>query len=102
VIDAPFCHGASGLVHLYGRLFSATGHPEFKRAANHWLRLTLDMRDPSDPKGGYLTWHPEKDGRHWWSEGFTLLGGTGGVALALAACLSDAEPSWDRLFMCSL
>jgi len=101
VADAPFCHGASGLVQLYGRLFSATGDARFRHAANHWLRAMLSMRVPNEGVCGYRSWRPGKNA-HWTTEGFTLLNGAGGIGLALAACMSDVEPNWDRLFMCSL
>jgi len=78
IVDAGLCHGAAGATHLFGRLWAATGEPVFRDAARRWLDDTLvrcaaPLHDPA------------------------LLNGPPGIALALGAAITGAEPVWDRL-----
>ncbi|HEX3766115.1 MAG TPA: lanthionine synthetase LanC family protein [Kofleriaceae bacterium] len=78
IVDAGLCHGAAGAAHLFGRLWAATGDPVFRDAAQRWLDDTLARCvAPQD--------------------GPALLYGAPGIALALAAAITTAEPTWDRL-----
>ncbi len=40
-MDAPFCHGTTGLVHQYNNFYRLTGNEVFKYAAENWLSITL-------------------------------------------------------------
>ncbi|HEX9103224.1 MAG TPA: lanthionine synthetase LanC family protein, partial [Polyangia bacterium] len=77
------CHGAAGMAHLWHRVHQATGEPAFAAAARGWLDATLDGLGRAE------------------TDGFGLLDGMAGIALALAAFVSDVEPAWDRLFLLS-
>lgn len=97
VIDACFCHGTSGLGHLYNRLYQATGEESFARAAGDWFEQTLTRWDRrgEDPAGWLET------AESWWQQAELLEGGTG-AGLALLAATSPAEPGWDRPLLASL
>jgi hypothetical protein len=84
VADPGFCHGAAGLGHVFDRLWQATRHRAFERAATAWFERTLDMLQPDEP-----------------IEDPSLLTGAGGVALALIGAATDIEPAWDRALLCS-
>jgi len=93
VTDAQVCHGAAGLAHVYNRIYQATGHREFCLAAERWLERTLDMREPGQGIGGYLSWW---GGSREWKRDPALLSGAAGIGLSLLAAVSGREPGWDR------
>jgi hypothetical protein len=103
VIDGLFCHGASGLSHIYRRLAAATGQEMFRAAADKWMRILIEMgRSPGGP-GGYRSWLPDHvTGQHSWQVQISPINGLVGAGLVMAASLSEVDPDWDRLFMCSL
>ncbi len=102
VNDAGLCHGASGLAHVFNRLFQATREDAFLKAARFWFGQALQMRKPGPGIAGFAPWYPTEGERDVWSitRGF-LMGGTG-IALALLAAISDLEPRWDRLLLASV
>jgi hypothetical protein len=99
VVDAPLCHGAAGLGHLYNRIFQATGDRRFLDAALRWVESALEMKRDGEGIGGYQTWRPGEGG---WTSDRSLLAGATGVALALLAAATPVEPSWDRLLLASV
>lgn len=99
VVDAPLCHGAAGLGHLYNRMFQATGDERFVRASLVWFDRALQMKREGEGVGGYVSWRPAEGG---WFADPSLLAGATGVALALVAASSEVEPSWDRLLLASV
>ncbi len=102
VNDAGLCHGASGLAHVFNRLFQATGEDAFLKAARFWFGQALEMRKPGAGIAGFAPWYPkgaERDVRRT-TCGF-LMGGSG-IALALLAAITDLEPRWDRLLLASV
>jgi len=101
VVDACFCHGASGVAHLFNRLGQSTGDPALADAARDWLGLLLDMSREGEGIGGYASRTVDEDGRPGWEASPGVLDGAAGVALALLAAATDIEPGWDRMFMLS-
>lgn len=102
VIDAPLCHGAIGVGHLFNRLFQATGEQRLAGAARYWLEHGLAMRHPGEKLGGFHALMPGPDGRptrRIAARG--LLYGAAGVGLALLAATTDIEPAWDRVLLMS-
>ena len=77
------CHGTAGTAHIWHRVYQATSDATFAAAARGWLDATLDGLARGEPDGP------------------GILDGTAGIALALAAFVSDVEPAWDRLFLLS-
>ncbi len=98
VVDAPLCHGAAGLGHLFNRMFQATGDRRFLDAALIWFDRTLEMKREGEGIAGYASWRPQEGG---WSADPGLLSGATGVALALVGAATDVEPLWDRLLLAS-
>jgi hypothetical protein len=100
VVNACFCHGAAGLAHLYNRMYQATGELTLGRAAEYWLKRTLDFcrlaRDSGD------RWvQGRSDQKPWTWTGIELVEGAAGVALVLLAATTPVEPVWDRMFLVS-
>lgn len=99
VIDAGLCHGASGIGHIYNRMYHYTGHDAFKESALYWLEQTLKMAVYDDGYAGYKAWHTEKYGG--WVAEAGLLEGVAGIGLMLISMISDIEPGWDRTLFLS-
>jgi hypothetical protein len=98
--DAGLCHGATGLGLIFQRLFNETGHPRFADAAQDWFLTALEMRVPGRGLGGFLAFAGD-DLRSHWESNHTLLAGSGGIALALAAAAGERAPDWDALLLLS-
>jgi len=107
VADGGLCHGAAGLVHLYNRLFQATGEPLFRAEAQAWLDRLLAMRQPGKGIAGWRAWRPvgevvmPKPKLGWVTDPGFLTGGAG-IGLALLGAASPVEPAWDRVLLSSV
>ena len=91
-LEADFCHGTAGRAHMFNRVAQATGDAELADAARHWYRETLALRAPETGIGGYES----ADGPEMST---SILVGSMGIALCLAAAVSPVEPAWDRAFL---
>jgi lantibiotic modifying enzyme len=98
IIDASLCHGSAGLAHLYNRMYQASGDEMMAEAAHAWYRHALDLRQPEQGIGGYLSWAEEQV----WALNPGFLVGAAGTALALLAAVSPREPAWDRALAISI
>lgn len=102
VVDAPLCHGAAGLGHIFNRLFHSTGRTEFANAAKEWFSRALGMRHAAKGIGGFQAAEKKPGGGLDWVDDPSVLTGAAGIALALFAAVSDVEPAWDRMLLLSL
>ena len=102
VVDAPLCHGAAGLGHIFNRLLQSTGRVEFADAAREWFSRALEMRHPGQGIGGYQAAERKAGGGLDWVSDPSLLTGAAGIALALLAAATSVEPAWDRMLLLSL
>jgi hypothetical protein len=100
--DAPLCHGAAGVAHIFARIYQMDGDPRCLDAALKWYERTLAMRQPSGGVGGYssLT-RPDPEGPIVWEPSPAFLDGAIGVALALLSAVAPIEPAWDRMLLLS-
>jgi len=95
VVDASFCHGSSGLAHLYARLHAATGEQIFADAAQRWLAHTLTLKTPGEGVGGFC-YDAVAGGRRTWEALSNFLEGAAGTGLVLLSMCSSEPPAWDR------
>lgn len=116
VRDAPICHGAAGLGHLFNRLYQATGESGFLDSAQRWFKQVLAMRQPGRGVAGFLSYMPpfdRKTGRMLkdengeepadvWESDPGLLTGAAGIGLTLLAAVTPIEPLWDRHLLCAV
>jgi hypothetical protein len=102
VHDAGLCHGAAGLGHIFHRIHRTTEDERFAKAARFWFARTLAMRGTRRAFGGFAAYMPNVEGKPAWQPLPGFLTGAAGVALALVAATSEAEPDWDRALMISL
>ena len=94
-IDSPtFCHGVAGLLQITLRFAHDTGQAVFAEAAANLSDQLLAAYDP-DRLLGFCSLEPGGNA----VDQAGLLDGAPGVALVLLAAATDAEPTWDRLFL---
>jgi lantibiotic biosynthesis protein len=93
------CHGSAGLAHIFSRFHQWTGQTEFREAALHWYRWTLDARVPATGTGGYRAERAGADSGALLDSAF--LEGSLGIGLVLLAGLDSRDPAWDRVLLLS-
>ena len=99
VVDAGLCHGSAGLAHLFNRMYQMTAEPVLADAARFWVERTIELYQAMVPvpgRGVTLT----GVARPAW-KGPGLLEGTAGIALAMEAAATTAEPVWDQMLLVS-
>jgi lantibiotic modifying enzyme len=95
--DAGLCHGSAGLAHLFNRMYQLTGEPALGDAARFWVERTLDLCVTTRPDQQAAT----ADAMPPACNGPGLLEGAAGVALAMEAASTSAEPLWDQMLLVS-
>jgi class I lanthipeptide synthase len=101
VRDAPLCHGAAGVAHVFNRFYQASSDASLAEAARAWLGRALEWQEADAGIGGFRAWAPGQGSSGDWVNDPGLLGGTAGIGLALAAALTADEPGWDRVLLLS-
>ena len=131
VTDAGLCHGSAGLAHLFNRLYQLTAEQALADAARFWVERTLELCSASAPGESApgadapraatpraatpRTATPRTAAPGAAAPGRVplltvtrpacngpgLLEGTAGVALALEAAATTAEPVWDQMLLVS-
>ncbi|HEU4532780.1 MAG TPA: lanthionine synthetase LanC family protein, partial [Polyangiaceae bacterium] len=101
IFDAGLCHGTLGTAHMLNRLYQATGDEALGVQAQAWLARGLAARREGRGVGGYAFYYAPDGKTTRWVDDPSFLSGAAGVALALLAFASDAEPTWDSLLLLS-
>lgn len=98
--DAGFCHGTSGVAHIFNRFYKETQIKEFDEARWYWLEQTLKLSRSVDGLAGFKIWNGRNKKNILQSN---LLEGTMGIGMTLMGFLSDdiEDISWDRCFLLS-
>ena len=99
VKDAQFCHGASGLAHMYHRIYKLTGRDEFKSAAVYWTKVMLKIGTVDNGSGYVFTENNIENGSMAPCD--SLLEGAVGVAMVLLSVLDNQDMDWDEALMLS-
>lgn len=95
VVDAGFCHGASGLAYIFNRLFHMTNDTIFDDATKYWLKVAfIHGRSGSTPTGYLFYVNGEK-----WFHTLDILEGVSGVALTLLSYENSKFMDWDESLM---
>jgi hypothetical protein len=102
VVDAGFCHGSSGLAHIFNRFYHASQDDLFREAAVYWIGRTLQFCHPGTGVAGFSAMRRKDDGGWEAARRYGVLEGIAGVGLTLLAAISDIEPGWDRMFMVNI
>ena len=85
VIDACFCHGASGIAHIFHRMYKETELDECGEAARYWMEKTIEMSKFKDGLAGYKVWRRDNG----FENDAGLLEGIAGIGLALLSYHSE-------------
>lgn len=101
VIDTGMCHGTAGVAHVFHRLYLGTGQKRFGEASRVWFSHTLAKRKVGRGFAGFRAHLPDDTGSLRWRTDPSFLTGAAGIALALAAAITDDEPHWDRVLLIS-
>lgn len=96
--ESGLCHGTTGLMHIFNRLFQMTGNNTFKAAAGYWLAETYKLATNPGNHSGLQT--PDWKTKQQQPDG-SLLTGVAGAGLTLMAMNSDHMPHWDQLLLLS-
>ena len=102
VADAPLCHGAAGVAHIFNRIYQTEGDRRCLDAALLWYQRTMAFRQTGTGVGGFSAMtRPDPSAPPIWEANPAFLDGAAGVALAFLAAVTSIEPSWDRLLLLS-
>jgi len=101
VQDACFCHGASGIAHIYHKMYQHTGELLFSEAAAFWYEKTLAMATFEDGLAGYKTFTGTDPSNGEWHNVPGLLEGVSGIGLSLISAVAGFEPAWDEALLLS-
>lgn len=97
VVDACFCHGTSGIAHIFHRMYKETGLYECGEVAKYWIERTIEMSKFKDGFAGYKVWH----GDNGFENEIGLLEGISGIGLTLLSYNSEMSMSWDECLLLS-
>ena len=98
VKDAGLCHGASGISHIFNRLYANTKMDVFKETSVYWMEKTVEMAQFSDGLAGYKSWRGDKDE---WVNSNSLLEGITGIGLSMLSQLNPDLMKWDECLLLS-
>jgi lantibiotic modifying enzyme len=97
IIDAGFCHGASGVSHIFFKAYQYTSEEKFLIASNYWLKQALKMKNVD---GGYSSCSYSEEEEKWLSAPNNgLLEGSAGVGLCILSRLEEKKSDWDLCFL---
>lgn len=96
VLDASVCHGAAGLLHVFNRLYQASGEGQLRDAAARWAEATLDLLAAGRWDG------VPGSGASIVAKRASVLEGQAGIALALLSASSERAPLWDAMLLSDL
>ncbi|MBK7936652.1 MAG: lanthionine synthetase C family protein [Lewinellaceae bacterium] len=98
VHDAGICHGASGIAHIFQRMYIETKLPVFREAAVYWYGITLDFGNDPEGLAGYVKHQPAVEEPVASTD---FLEGISGIGLSLIHAISDIPPTWDECLFIS-
>ena len=97
--DACLCHGSSGIMHIFNRLYSDTKDEQFSKATNFWAQKTIDIAHYPNGLAGYKTWRSQEMGGL--QNNYSFLEGIAGIGISLISYINDIEPAWDECLLLS-
>lgn len=97
IFDASFCHGSSGVAHIFNRFYQSTLIGEFKEAAIFWHMETLKFNLSTK----FKVFRRKIDGSESWVSEHGLIDGLAGIGLSLLSSITETEPKWDKCFLLS-
>ncbi|MBW6483316.1 MAG: lanthionine synthetase C family protein [Vicingaceae bacterium] len=97
VKDAGFCHGASGVSHLFYKAFKYTKDINYFKSSEYWMSIALQMKNE---KKGYSKYTFLENKNKWIYEPSNgLLEGSSGIGLCMVSHFEEIDPTWDLCFL---
>lgn len=102
VHDAGICHGSVGISHIYKRFYWETNNEDYKKMADYWMQVSLNLLYHEDGIAGFKAYKPKEDKDDTqWENGFGILEGLSGVGLCMISALIETPTNWDEWLMIS-
>lgn len=98
IADACFCHGTSGILQIFYRMWIITSDVKLKDAVDYWFNETLKMSRFEDGVLGYKTYYGIDK---LYRNEYDLLNGLAGIGLVLLYYWGTKNPDWDKCFLLS-
>lgn len=95
VCDSGFCHGSSGIAHIFNKVWKLTDEPIFKEACDFWIKETIERKWGDSTAVSFSAFNPISNK---YERNFGLLEGEAGIGLVLISYLTG-DFSWDYCFM---
>lgn len=97
IFDAGFCHGSSGVAHIYNRFYLETGEKIFDDASKYWIEETIKFSIHKDGLAGFKSYK----GNLGLVNDLTVLEGISGIGLVLISYLygESDNSNWDNCFL---
>jgi len=95
--DKCFCHGTSGIFHIFNNIVNKFGLNEFYEVKNYWLNKTLE--NYSDINSFMSCAFDKKAKKEIYINDIGLIEGYIGIGLTLLANVDSTANEWEELFM---
>ncbi|AIM35477.1 hypothetical protein KO02_01485 [Sphingobacterium sp. ML3W] len=95
VLDAGFCHGTSGLSCQYNILHKYTGHSDFLKSQEYWLKKTIEYSNFDKHSVAGFRMYIDDD---LWQPSFGLLNGIAGIGLTFLNYIEPEIVDWRTFF----
>jgi len=96
-MSSTFCHGISGVIHMFNLMYKDTLVPEFQKFINMLIQILLDKYDDNYVFGfRSINWSL---GKKIECDSIGLLDGTAGILLSFLACIYPMKTKWDSVFL---
>jgi len=99
VEDSVFCHGTSGIAHLYNKLWKQTQQLEFRNASLYWLQETINANINNSNAEGYKFMIRNNNKEKIFNLSSGLLEGICGVGLVYISFLTKGDSNWDECLL---
>jgi lantibiotic modifying enzyme len=96
VVDAGFCHGASGIAYIFGKLYNYTKIPDFQDSSLFWYQKVLEYANSDLQNGEMLKMFDAVQGKY--RIDYSLLEGSIGIALVLQSFQLNSS-DWEYCLM---
>ena len=94
IIDAGMCHGAYGVMHIYDQVFKLTKDLHYKKSAEFWADIALNLAVHKDGHAGYKAHYDSG-----WKLENHVLQGISGIGLSIISYLNNHSYKWSELFL---
>ncbi len=82
-----FCHGTSGVAHIYKRIAQRSGNEQYLEASQYWTQQSFAYIDKAKLNYSYI------------ENGANLIDGALGIGLSFLSYISEEDLKWDSLLL---